>query len=118
MATYYLVNENGETVPKSLSESQITSEQVVSYYEHLFDCKVSYPKIYLDFGSAKGSATRSSLGYEIRVIGKFKDVQVVTRRLEIYLGAKNIDDLSQIITELRTIAQRLRWLATGKIPNK
>lgn len=106
------------TIP--ICEIAIDPNQMVSYYDHLFGVIRNLgPVVRYSYGSAKGDARffGTSASYEIRVVGKYKDVRVVINKFEDVFGAKDLNpklglpDLPDWVARLKYL---INWVKTGQ----
>jgi hypothetical protein len=105
------------------SDEQFKPEDMVSYYNHLMGVRKNLgPAVRFSYRSAKGTAyfmaNVPGIGYEIRVNGEYKDVQVVIKKFEDSFGATDLNPKLGLPDNLKAPIERIKylinWIKTGK----
>ena len=116
--------EEGKLGFAQQDELSLKPDDQVSYYNHLMGCRHNFgPAIHCSHGDANGTAyfmaNVPEFGYEIKITGKFKDVQVVIKILEDALGATDLNPKLELPDNLKAPLERIKyminWIKTGKI---
>jgi len=123
MASYRRIVD-GKLGDVQLGDLQFKPEEMVSYYNHLMGVKKNLgPAVRFSYRSAKGTAhfmaNVPGIGYEIRINGKYEDVQVVIKQFEDAFGATDLNPKLGLPDNLKGPIERIKylinWIKTGKI---
>lgn len=118
MTTIKLILPGG-AIGDEIKPMQLKPDTLVSYYEYFKGVSGNKGSLIRDWhktatGTAKndGYVRESGYGYEIRVVGQWKDVQVVVERLQDALGATDITPRPRYfgLPDLTDTFSRIKWL--------
>lgn len=113
---------DGKLGDVQLGDIEYKPEDMVSYYNHLMGVRNNLgPAVRYSYRSAKGTAyfmaNVPGIGYEIRVNGKFEDVQVVIKKFEDAFGATDLNPKLGLPGSLKVPLERIKyllhWIKTG-----